>query len=615
MKLKIELESIGRLHKMKIKSIFIDGLHNASRKTYTFEDINYIFGNNGIGKSTILQAIQYALLGYIPGTAKNSKEAILRHSPKGEISVELTLTDGSSDVIIQRKINKAVNQTNIVPMGYDITNITSDIEIPIFNFNEFVGQTANKLKEYFIKNILPTVDNVIDWEKTLSDSISDCNFENKDEILKYGMTLIPIIGDTHEILDQVIQANARFKDAQSFNKTELQRLQNTIDSLIYYDDYVGSTDLDSLNSDLLSLNALRDQLIKYESAVTATQSAKDEYDALRNNLAAAGGRDAYEKSLAAIESHKQHESEISTKMAGLADKISGMRAIDDSSVSIINSKGVCPYTKDSCKSIVNKIEELRNESVTRKAEMLALTNELDNLKTDLEYVRSVIRQHESVIQNITTIWNRLKTLEKALGTVPEKPNTDKSVFDLAIEIQELDDNIKKLSANIEYNKTIDKITKLKYEAELKGTALARWVKATDTNGLQTTLMVEPFNVLASTMTDYIRQMYGNDSLKAHFNISSKANSFSFGMIRDNIYIPYDLLSSGEKCLYSLALMICIINRSKSPLKVMLCDDMFDHLDSTSIENTFATLKNIRNIQFIFAGVKTCENAKDVLIEV
>ena len=68
---------------MKIKSIYIDGLHNAVNKTYDFGDMVYIFGHNGAGKSTILQAIQFALLGYFPGTAK-TKEAMLRHSPKKE---------------------------------------------------------------------------------------------------------------------------------------------------------------------------------------------------------------------------------------------------------------------------------------------------------------------------------------------------------------------------------------------------------------------------------------------------------------------------------------------------------------------------------------------------
>ena len=601
---------------MKIKSIYINGLHNAREKSYEFGDIVYIFGNNGVGKSTILQAIQYALLGYIPGTSKSSKEAILRHSPIGIIEVNLTLVDNSGNqVLITRKTTLKENKLTVIPESCDLDSITKEIELPIFNFNDFVGQTANKLKEYFIKNILPTVDNVIDWEKTLSDSISDCNFENKDEILKYGMTLIPIIGDTHDVLEQVIQANARFKEEQSFNKAELQRLQNTIDSLIYYDDYAGPTDIASLNSDLLSLNAIRDQLIKYESAAKATQAAKDEYDALRNDLAVSGGREAYEKYVSTLETLKQRESELSSEIAKKADKLSAMRAIDDSSASIINSKGVCPYTKDSCKSIMNKIEELRNESVSRKAEILEETGELENLRIDLETNRTTIRQYESVIRNITTMWDRLKILNKTLGTVPEKPNTDKSVFDLDAEIQQINDNIKKLSANIEYNKTIDMITKLKYEAELKGTALAKWVKATDTNGLQTSLMEEPFNQLATVMTSYIQKMYNRNDIEAHFNISTKANSFSFGLIRDNVYIPYDLLSSGEKCLYTLALMICITNNSKSLLKLLICDDMFDHLDSNAIETTFTALKEIHDIQFIFAGVKECNNAQEFILTV
>ena len=599
---------------MKIKSIYIDGLHNAINKTYTFGDIVYIFGNNGVGKSTILTAIQFALLGYIPGTAKNSREALLRHSPTGRIEVKLAIAnDQGEDILIQRIVDKKENRLDVIPEGYDISTIVSDIEIPIFNFNDFVSQTANKLKEYFIKNILPNTNGTLDWKQILTESIIDCNFYDRNSIIDYGMSLVSDLDG--ELLDQVIAGNTKFKEEQTFTKSELQRLQHTVDSLIYYDDYVGPLDPVALNSEILALGALRDQLIKYESAVKATQSAKDEYDALRNNLVASGGREAYDKSVAAVESHKQREAEISTKIAELADKISGMRAIDTSSNSIINSKGVCPYTKDSCKSIVNKIEELRNESVTRKAEMLALTTELDNLKTDLDYVRSVIRQHESVIQNITTIWGRLKTLEKTLGTIPDKPNTDKTVTDIDIELDTLNKNMQKLQANIKYNETIETITKDKYESELRNTALSSWIKKTDTNGLQTTLMLAPFEELADKMTSYIQQMYGNTELKAHFNISSKANSFSFGLIRNNVYIPYDLLSSGEKCLYALALMICIVDNCKSPLKVLLCDDMFDHLDSSTIENTFITLKHIKGIQFIFAGVKPCENAEDIILSV
>ena len=68
-------------------------------------------------------------------------------------------------------------------------------------------------------------------------------------------------------------------------------------------------------------------------------------------------------------------------------------------------------------------------------------------------------------------------------------------------------------------------------------------------------------------------------------------------------------------MYTLALMICITDNSESPLKLMLCDDMFDHLDAVAIESTFDALKKIRGIQFIFAGVKDCKNAEDILITV
>lgn len=602
---------------MKIKSVYIDGLHNAVNKTYDFGDINYIFGNNGIGKSTILQAIQFALLGYIPGTAKNSKEALLRHSPKKSIEVKICLTDTEldSDIVVTRKVTSAGTQVDTTPGNVWISDIIQDLELPIFNFNEFVGQTANKLKEYFIKNILPTSGGNIDWAQILQDSIVDCNFPDRDSVVHYGLSLIPEPDDAGDIIEQVIKANAKFKEEQSFKKAELQRLQNTIDSLIYYDDYVGPTNIDEITGNILSLTALRDQIIKYESASSATKLAQDELARLNKVIDELGGKEGYEKSVETLSLKKQEYNTMAETISAKNATLANIRATDTAADAVIQSKGVCPYTKDACKSILSKIEDLRNESVKRKVDSVELAAEITELSTKYSAISADIRKCESTIADFNNTWSRIVTLEKTIGELPQKPATDKSVFDLDVEISKLTESKEKLQANIRYNETIENITKLKYEAELQGEALAKWVKKTDTNGLQTTLMMTPFEDLADTMTRYIRQMYNNDGLRAHFNISSKANSFSFGLIRDGIYIPYDLLSSGEKCLYSLALMICIVNNNKSPLKVLLCDDMFDHLDANTIESTFATLKNISGIQFIFAGVKECNNAKDILLTV
>lgn len=596
---------------MKIKSVYIDGLHNAVRKTYEFGDLVYIFGNNGTGKSTILHAIQFALLGYIPGTPRNSKEAILRHSPKGEIDIRLTL-EGEDNVVIERKISSKVNNVSIIPSTYDLSAITSELELPIFNFNDFVGQTANKLKEYFIKNILPTTEGNLDWHQILSDSIMDCNFQDRDAIVAYGIDLIRDVNG--EVLDQVIAANAKFKEEQSFNKSELQRLQNTIDSLIYYDDYVGPTDLNEINGELLSLGAIRDQLIKYESATAATKSANDELTRLRTEIASIGTREDYDNIQTELSELKAKDAEYVAKIAECRDKISAIKALDAASLPIISSNGMCPYTKESCNSIITKLEDIKKESILRNCESEQNLKVAEQYSVERNKLQIQIRQCESKISDFGMLLNRIVTIEKTLVDLPQKPQTDKTVSELDVEIEALNQAKMKLQANQQYNTTIENLTQLKYETELQATALSNWVKKTDTNGLQTTLMVKPFEELASVMTGYIQKMYGNDSLKAHFNISTKANSFSFGLIRDEVYIPYDLLSSGEKCLYTLALMICITNNNKSPLKLLLCDDMFDHLDSTSIENTFSALKNINNIQFIFAGVKHCANAKDVMIQ-
>lgn len=606
---------------MKIKSIYIDGLHNAVNKTYDFGTINYIYGNNGVGKSTILQAIQLALLGYIPGTAKNTREALLRHSPCNKIDVRVTIVDTSGqEITIERKIEEKVTKVITIPDGYDISSIISAIELPIFNFNEFVGQTANKLKEYFIKNILPTADGRLNWEQILAESIADCNFTDKQAIIDYGMSLINNL-ESVDVLDQVIEANTKFKAEQSFNKTEQQRLQNTVESLIYYEDYNGPVDMTELNAQILSVGMFRDQLLKYNSAVAATQSAKDELTRISAQIEALGGRAAYDEATKVYpqlqDKRKTYEADISARQQEIAAQRSAISNME----ALIRSEGICTYTKESCKAIQAKIDALRNDLVTKKAEVVEAVAQLDAVVSEYNTCCANMRACEVTLQQFNTLWDKMTVLQKTVNDLPAKPETDKTIEELTAEYDRLTDCKNKLQANIQYNETIENITKLKYDAELHGKALAAWVKKTDTNGLQTTLMEKPFEELAQVMTTYIQEMYGRKDIKAHFHVSNKANSFSFGLLRQDVYIPYDLLSSGEKCLYTLALMICIVKNTQSPLKLLLCDDMFDHLDSQAIESTFAALRATygsaciaSGIQFIFAGVKDCNNAKDIMIQ-
>lgn len=591
---------------MKIKSIYIDGLHNASDNTYELSDLVYFYGRNGAGKSTILQAIQLALLGYIPGGHK-TKEAILKHSRDNKVLVRLELDNDGKTVIIERKYDSKSSKTTITPESFDLQEIISDIELPIFNFNEFIGQTANKLKDYFIKNILPTSNGNIDWDKTLREGLFDVNVDNIDEVIKYGSDLIS--GVEGSPLEQVARANTLFREEQSFVKSELQRLQATIDSLIYYSDYTGPKDISEINSKLLSLGAIRDALIRYDSAKQMIdknlQELNDAEELYRKEL------EAYPVLQRTLEILQHQYDDTKQKASELEHLTSEIKVKMSSLSNILSSKGICPYTHNICNEI--KFDDIQGEYCVLSNQVNDNINNIWTFDGEMQELNKNIEDCKRHIATIDNLKNKIIFLKNQCNALPDKPNTDLTLAELDFQIEQYNDNKTKLQANQVYESTIENITNLKYKSELNNNALSAWIKLTDTNGLQTSLTVKPFEELANKMTSYIQNMYGDTSLKANFNISTKANSFSFGLIRNEKYIPYEQLSSGEKCLYTLALMICITDNGKSPLKVMLCDDMFDHLDSIAIENTFNALKDIKNIQFIFAGVKDCQNAKDVTI--
>lgn len=64
-------------------------------------------------------------------------------------------------------------------------------------------------------------------------------------------------------------------------------------------------------------------------------------------------------------------------------------------------------------------------------------------------------------------------------------------------------------------------------------------------------------------------------------------------------------------------MLSIVESSDSPLKLIMIDDLLDHLDAARIKDCFATLYNIESIQILLAGVQNCthSNAEEFVIEV
>ena len=202
-----------------------------------------------------------------------------------------------------------------------------------------------------------------------------------------------------------------------------------------------------------------------------------------------------------------------------------------------------------------------------------------------------------------------------LLTLSDAPEQNSTVY--ANKFNEITHQLVKLEANAKYYAMVDDLTKDKLISENRLNMIKEWIKSTGANGLQSSLTNGAFAMLASDMDTYIQSLYGDPTIHTKFILEEKANSFSFGLIRNEKYIAFDLLSSGEKCIFTLAMLLCLIANAKSELKLILVDDLLDHLDDDKIATLFRGLNKITDIQIVLAGVKkyTESNYDDVVITV
>lgn len=583
---------------MKINHIIIEGLHNAVKDEYWFEDINYLHGKNGAGKSTVLQAIQLGLLGYIPGSNK-TKQGVFAHSNNHTLAVRLDLDNGVSIQRIWTRVKNSVSESiNVTPKGYDIESLVADVELPLFNFDEFTHMTANTLKDWFI-SYLPKRTFETDWPLVLKDALTELPEGCLDERL-IDESVSEIQNFNLSGVEEIRQANVYFKNLLSFYKKELDRKTATIQSLIHYDDYVEEFSAVDL---LLKIQDL-------EKRIESIRLAKNNADRASKVIVEMKSIEGSEKAL------EEYEKIIANLQDSIDTTTSAITNIDiqyrtalveyNSYDTIINSGGICTFTNSKCE----KISELRDSYVKRKSE---LSNILKDLKSKLDSLNS---SRSEASQKLNKVSSQLYTCKndvsryKRLSDELHSLNFDileasKDESELLSKLQEYKDMYMKSLANERYNEMNSMILKDKYRIENTIECIKSWVKLTDVNGLQARGDYNPFDELSESINPVLSNLF-NVSVRCRFYSDGKSNSFSFGVekLADGTYVPYPMLSSGEKCLYMLSLYIGLLKYTKSPMKLILVDDLLDHLDDENFQAVLTLLLSFEDIQFIFAGVQS-----------
>lgn len=583
---------------MKVKKVIIEGFHNVIRKEYTFDGINYLHGRNGVGKSTVLQAVQLGLLGYVPGSNK-TKQGVFAHANNHMMAIKVVLDDNDQEVSIQRvwvnSKNSVTESVEINPPSYDVKSLIADVELPLFNFDEFTHMTANNLKNWFI-NYLPKNEFDIAWKLQLKDAVKN---------LPEGVIDVQLIEDSVDAIgkfhlrgvEEVRQANIYFKNQLSFMKKELERKISTIQSLIHYDDYVAEYSEEELKN---LISSTEQKIVSY----TVDKQRADRAEALHRELESIGDVDPIaQKYSDAIDTRKSSLEELLQAIQKNKDECTALVAEMSSYQKVVNSGGVCPYTNTSCSSISALSNSYSSKIKELDATLKKLYSEQSTLTEKYNRIRDEVRKYEDNLAEVKNCIYRREAIEKELSGYSYSAIISESVdlSKLQSDLETYKEMYGKAVANRQYNELSEVVLSDKYRLENSIECIKLWVKLTDVNGLQASGSdSNPFESLTDDINLVIKKLFGED-VSCNFINDGKSNSFSFGIMRNGTYVPYTLLSSGEKCMFVLAMYIGLLHYSNSPLRLILIDDFLDHLDDENFKSVIDILTD--DVQFIFAGVK------------
>ena len=509
-----------------------------------------VVGQNGAGKSTMLDAISFSLFG--KSHRNINKPQLVNSINNKHCVVEVEFTIGSNDYKVVRGIKPAVFE--------------------IWKNDTMINQSSHS-KEY---------------QKILEQNILKLNHKSFHQVVVLGSSsFIPFMqlsaANRRDVIEDLLDINV-FSKMNILLKEKQQALRDQLKE-IGYNVEILKTKIDTQQKYITDVTYVTNENRKeYESRIHASQNSIDELQ--RKNSELSLGLDESiretEERLSALHDKRQAlmlgGQDRQTNLANVRKRIKFFE--ENETCSVCDQAITDSHKHDILKSAKEEANQIQSECRTIGTDGTAVEKEINETGLLLKSLRDKVSKLSENNVQITTFQNNIKSYQEYL---------DKSVSaDLDVAQKDLDDLTKEKSDLLEEKFKVSEETNY-------NTVMGEMLKDT---GIKTKIIKQYLPVMNKLVNQYLQVL----DFFVHFDLDESFNETIRSRHRDSF--TYDSFSEGEKQRIDLSLLFTWrqVAKMKNSIatNLLILDETFDSsLDHEGVDNLLKILYTLGDETNIF----------------
>ena len=588
------------------------------------DDKSGTFDKNGIGKSSLVASIFYALFGETPDG--RSSDAVINKDAKKNTTVELTLEVAGNTYVITRGRKKNVLKVtqNGEPMEFSTmketqANIEQLIGIPEEVFRTtlfFDGHYTTPFSEMTDKQKKEFLSAIVDLS-----IYSKAHDKTKEEIKETKASI------------SAVESNIVI--ASEASKRELENVERLKTTLAQYESNLEQTQVSLANYDESKTEALSKTLLEATKVLEEVSAYKTTNEA-QNEL---------REALTASQMVSSELSELQSKSRALAVQVDNLKSTMKTKMAMIKQYeelNQSAFTKDNLTTaysygangqaietldeiipggavnlgtvanlkteLANLVKEFKGTDTTIYDQSIAeLTKKQAEMSSGLQELQAKANKE---IEDNNSVNARYKQASNAVAKIKDDLRNEEQVKrNLEAQVKSAQDSLALVKQQLDsYGEVdVDNASTVVQELQEKKVALAdrlvnleKVLGAFSDKGIKSHVLDLVTPTLNEGVNKYLGVLTGG-AINVEFSTQSKkadgtlSDKFDISVTYNGDVMSYNALSSGEKrrvdVAISLALQDMVIQRYGADVNLLAYDELFESLDATGSENVIELLKS------------------------